>query len=246
MTSDDVFDKTALITGASRGLGRSIAREFTRDGFNTLLCARDMDLLQELADELNEQHPGDSIAFPIDFTNSESLQDLSQAVPDQWPPISVLVNNAGVYFRGSLEETSIEEFRHQQEVNCMGPFILMKELVPQMARRGNGFVCNILATGALRGSSHHSAFNASKFGLRALTQSIAKEYQHKGVHVTGVIIDGQIDSKRIRSNQPDRDPETLLKPGSIAREILHLYDQPRDAWTLELDLRPHTEFDYNS
>lgn len=235
-------DRTALITGASRGLGRSISRVLAKNDFNTMLCARRTDPLADLANELNEEEPGNSIAQPIDFHDVESVRDISHAVPDAWSPISVLINNAGVYFQGPLEETTLQEFQRQIEVNCQGPFILMKELVPEMAERGEGFVCNILATGALRGSSNHSAFNASKFGLRALTQSIAKEYQHHGVHVSDVVIDGQIRSQRIQENQPERNESTLLQPESIAQEILHLYNQPRDAWTLELDLRPHMEY----
>jgi len=235
-------NKTALITGASRGLGKHIARAMAREEFNTILCARKFDALTELADELNEREPGNSVAQPMDFHDVESVRDISHAIPSQWPPVSVLINNAGVYFRGSLEETDLDEFQRQYEVNCQGPFILMKELVPEMSERGSGFVCNVLATGALRGSPEHSAFNASKSALRAITQSIAKEYQHEGVHVCGVVVDGQIDSPRIRERQPDRDPGTLIDPENIAREIIHLYNQPEDAWTLELDLRPHTEF----
>lgn len=236
------FDKTALITGASGGLGEHLAHVFTAEGFNTLLAARDVGALRELSDELNEAHPGDSVVLPIDFHEPRGIRDVSHAVPGAWPPPSVLINNAGVYFQGSLEETDLETFQQQFQVNCQGPFVLMKELLPEMAERGEGFVCNVLATGAVRGSAHHSAFNVSKFGLRALTQSLAREFQHRGVHVCGVIIDGQIDSPGMRQASPDRDPKTFLDPESIAREILHLYRQPRDAWTLELDLRPHTEF----
>lgn len=235
-------DKTALITGASQGLGKHIARALAKNGFNTLLCARRTDPLADLANELNDQEPGNSVAQPLDFHDVESIRDISHAVPDQWPPISVLINNAGVYFQGPLEDTDLDEFQRQYEVNCQGPFILMKELVPEMAERKDGFICNILATGALRGSAEHSAFNASKFGLRAITQSIAKEYQHEGVHVCGLIIDGQIDSPRLRENQPDRNEDTLLDPQHISEEIIHLYEQPDDAWTLEQDLRPYTEF----
>ena len=238
--------KTALITGASQGLGKHIARHFTGEGFNTLLCARRLDALSDLANELNEEKPGNCIAQHLNFHDVDTVRDISHSVPSAWAPISVIINNAGVYFQDSLEDTSLEEFQRQIEVNCQGPFILMKELIPEMAERGKGFVCNILATGALRGSAKHSAFNASKFGLRALTQSIAKEYQHRGIHVCGVVIDGQIESERIYENQPDRSEETLLKPESIAEEILHLYHQPRDAWSLEIDLRPHVEFHEHS
>ncbi len=237
-----MFNKTALITGASRGLGRHIAREFTNHGFNTLLCARDMDKLKELADELNQLDPGDSIALPIDFHKPDSLEDLAEAVPRQWPPISALVNNAGHYDAGPLEETDLKTFRRHMEVNCQGPFILMKKLLPGMAERKEGFVCNILAGGAVKTASEHCAFNASKFALRGLTRSLAREYQHRGVHICGLVVDGEIDSPQKRENQPDRDPETFLDPRSIAAEILHLYQQPRDAWSLEADIRPHTGF----
>jgi len=235
-------DKTALITGASQGLGEYIARRFTREGFNTLLCARRLDTLADLANELNEEESGNSIAQHLNFHDVDSIRDISHSLPSAWAPISVVINNAGVYFQGPLEDTPLDEFQRQIEVNCQGPFVLMKELVPEMAERGEGFVCNVLATGAVRGSANHSAFNASKFGLRALTESLAKEYQHRGIHVCGVVIDGQIESERIYENQPDRGAETLLKPESIAEEILHLYKQPRDAWSLEIDLRPHVEF----
>ncbi len=237
-----MFNKTALITGASRGLGRHIAREFTNHGFNTLLCARDMDKLKEVADELNQLDPGDSVALPIDFHKPDSLEDLAEAVPRQWPPISVLINNAGHYDTGPLEKTDLETFQRHMEVNCQGPFILMKKLLPEMARRGEGFVCNILAGGAVKSASEHCAFNASKFGLRGLTRSLAREYSHRGVHVCGLVIDGEIDSPQKRENQPERDPETFLDPHSIAGEIIHLYQQPRDAWSLEVDLRPHAAY----
>ncbi|MGM0381290.1 MAG: SDR family oxidoreductase [bacterium] len=237
-----MFNKTALITGASRGLGRNIAREFTEHGFNTLLCARNMDKLKDLADELNQLDAGDSIALPIDFHEPESLEDLAEAIPRQWPPISVLVNNAGYYDTGFLEETDLETFQNHMEVNCQGPFILMKKLLPKMADRNEGFVCNILAGGAVEAAAEHCAFNASKFGLRGLTRSLAREYQHQGVHISGLVIDGEIDSPKKRKQQPERSPETFLDPRSIAKEILHLYQQPRDAWSLETDLRPHNFF----
>ncbi len=227
-----------MITGASRGLGEHIARALTNYGFNTLLCARDMDKLKDLADEFNQQEPGDSIALPIDFHRPESLRDISQAIPKQWPPISVLINNAGYYRPAPLEDTNLNHFKKHMEVNCQGPFILARELVPKMARQGSGFVANILATGAVEARLNHCAYNASKFALRGLTLSLSEEFQDRGVHLVAITVNGEIDSPKKRSEQPHRDPSSFINPRSIAREIIHLYEQPRDAWTRELDLHP--------
>lgn len=202
-----------------------------------------MDRLTSLADEFNEQEPGDSVALPIDFHKPETLHDITHAVPKQWPPVSVLINNAGYYRSTPLEETDLEAFQNHMEVNCQGPFILVKELVPEMAERGEGFVGNILAPGAIEGESEHSAFNASKFALRGLTLSLAEEYQDRGVHLTAITVNGEIDSSEKRTQYPDRDPATFINPESIAEEIIHLYEQPHDAWTRELDLRPRKSYE---
>ncbi len=200
-----------------------------------------MDKLKELADEFNEREPGDSIALPIDFNRPESLRDISRAIPRQWPPISVLINNAGYYRPAPLEDTDLNQFKKHINVNCQGPFILASEIVPRMARRGEGFVANILASGAVEGQSKHCAYNASKFALRGLTLSLASEFQERGVHLVAITISGEIDSPQKRQDKPDRNPNSFINPRSIAREIIHLYEQPHDAWTRELDLHPHIQ-----
>ncbi len=197
-----------------------------------------MDRLNELADEFNEQEPGDSVALPIDFHKPKTLRKISDAIPKQWPPISVLINNAGHYKPAPLEDTDLKTFEKHMDVNCRGPFILTRELLPKMAEIGGGFIANILAPGAVEGQSEHCAFNASKFALRGLTLSLAEEFYDRGVHLVAVNIHGEIDSEEKRTQQPDRDPSTFIDPRHVAREIIHLYEQPRGAWTRELDLRP--------
>jgi short-subunit dehydrogenase len=237
--------QTALITGASQGLGTHIAQKFAREGSDLILTARSEQRLIELEERLEHNHDATVRTIPANLRETARVNALVDDAIQTLGSIEALINNAGVYHRESFESTDRETFDEQYEINCRAPFLLMKEFLPNMAERGNGFVCNLLATGAVRGSEEHAAFNASKFGLRALTESAAKEYQHRGVHVTGLIIDGQINSERIRESQPDRPTDTLLQPESIAEEILHLYHQPRDAWTLETDLRPHREYEYN-
>jgi NAD(P)-dependent dehydrogenase (short-subunit alcohol dehydrogenase family) len=97
------------------------------------------------------------------------------------------------------------------------------------------------ATASLRGSTRFSALAVGKFGLRALAQSMAREFGPQGIHVAHVIIDGQINTPRMREMSPEREDHTLLSPDSIAETYWQLHSQDRTAWTLELDLRPSVE-----
>jgi short-subunit dehydrogenase len=110
-----------------------------------------------------------------------------------------------------------------------------------MVERGRGTILLTGATAALRGSARFSCLAVGKFGLRALGQSIAREFSERGIHVAHVVIDGQIDSARARSWAPDRPTSSFLAPDAIAETYWQLHSQPPTAWTHELDLRPSVE-----
>jgi NADP-dependent 3-hydroxy acid dehydrogenase YdfG len=123
----------------------------------------------------------------------------------------------------------------------MGTVYCCREVLPAMEKLGGGTVTIIGATAAFRGGNGFSGFAVSKFGQRALSQSIAREYGPKGVHVSHVNIDGVIDSARSRGRRGEQPDEFFLQPGDIAEAVWYLVQQPRSAWTQELDLRPHVE-----
>jgi len=110
-----------------------------------------------------------------------------------------------------------------------------------MVERGRGTIILTGATAALRGSARFAALASGKFGLRALGQSMAREFGPQGIHVAHVVIDGQINTSRLREAQPDREESTTLSPESIAETYWQLHVQNPTAWTLELDLRPALE-----
>jgi NAD(P)-dependent dehydrogenase (short-subunit alcohol dehydrogenase family) len=110
-----------------------------------------------------------------------------------------------------------------------------------MVERGRGTILLTGATAALRGSARFAALAVGKFGLRALAQSMAREFGPQGVHVAHVIIDGQISTPRVRGMYPDREEHTMLSPDAIAQTYWQLHSQDPTAWTLELDLRPSVE-----
>jgi NAD(P)-dependent dehydrogenase (short-subunit alcohol dehydrogenase family) len=110
-----------------------------------------------------------------------------------------------------------------------------------MLQAGRGTIIFTGATAALRGGANFANLAVPKFGLRALAQSMARELGPKGIHISHVIIDGQIRSERYRHLEAGRGPDALLEPDAIAETYYHLHTQPRSAWTLELDLRPWVE-----
>ena len=128
---------------------------------------------------------------------------------------------------------------------CLSGFLVGREVAGRMVPRGHGTIIFTGATASVRGGSGYSAFAGAKHALRALAQSLARELGPKGIHVAHVVIDGPIDTPFVRENFPDlvkaRPPDGLLNPSDIAENYWMLHNQPRDAWTQELDLRPWLE-----
>jgi len=142
---------------------------------------------------------------------------------------------------GGILELSPEQFDDCFRANCSGAFYGAQQVLPAMVERGRGTIILTGATAALRGSARFAALATGKFGLRALAQSMAREFGPQGIHVAHVVIDGQINTPRLREAQPDRDESTTLSPESIAETYWQLHAQDPTAWTLELDLRPAPE-----
>jgi len=128
---------------------------------------------------------------------------------------------------------------------CLGGFLFGREVARRMVTRGRGTIIFTGATASLRGAANFAAFAGAKHALRALAQSMARELGPKGIHVAHVVVDGAIDTEFIRENFPERyalkDQSGILDPAHIAENYWYLHNQPRDAWTHEIDLRPWME-----
>jgi NAD(P)-dependent dehydrogenase (short-subunit alcohol dehydrogenase family) len=142
---------------------------------------------------------------------------------------------------GGILELPPEDFDRCWKANCAGAFYGAQSVLPAMLQRGRGTIILTGATASLRGSARFSALAVGKFGLRALAQSMAREFGPQGVHVAHAIIDGQINTPRVREMSADREEHTMLSPNAIAEAYWQLHVQDSTAWTLELDLRPAVE-----
>jgi len=228
--------KVALVTGAGRGIGREIAQRIAREGYACGLIARTKSQLEETA-ELIRQQGGKALVTPTDVSKRDQVLGAVAAVERELGPISLLINNAGAYLRKPFTETTEEEFDFQLKVNCYGPFYCTQAVVGKMAERGAGTIIFVLGSETRGGPAQYSAYNASKVAQRALAESCAYEFMHRGVHAATLDVDGAVGLARITEGAPEEDPDHFVSTEAICNELVHLINQPRNAWTFAVDLR---------
>ncbi len=232
--------KVAAILGVGPGLGAAVARRFARQGFAVALMARNEDGLSGIRQEI-EEDGGAALSISADATDPASVEVAFGRVRDEVGDPEVFVYNAGAFQMGGVLEIPPERFDECFRANCAGAFYAAQQVLPAMVEAGRGTILLTGATASLRGSARFSALAVGKFGLRALSQSMAREFGPQGIHVAHVVIDGQINTPRVSERFPDREAHTMLSPDAIAETYWQLHIQDRTAWTLELDLRPSVE-----
>ncbi len=234
----------ALIAGVGDGLGGALARRFAAAGFATVLVARSADRLQRIAESI-ERAGGRGVAYVADLREEAAVEKLFDDVEAEVGTISVAVFNAGANYRNSILDTPADMFEKIWRLGCYAGFLIGREAARHMVPRGHGTIIFTGATASLRGSSQFAAFAAAKGGVRLVAQSMARELGPKGIHVASVIIDGMIDSPRVRERFPERvahlPEDGMLKPADIAEVYFQIHQQPRSAWAFEVDLRPWAE-----
>ena len=234
----------ALIVGAGDGLGGAIARRFARAGYHVCIARRGAEKLEPLRREI-ESAGGAVTAVGVDARKEEEVVALFDAIERDRGPIEVAVHNIGANVWFPIRETTVRKYTKVWEMACLSGFLVGREAARRMGARGRGTILFTGATASLRGRAQLAAFAGAKHALRALAQSMARELGPEGIHVAHVVIDGPIDMPWIRENFPDlvkeRPADGLLNPDDIAETYFALHQQPRSAWTFEIDLRPWVE-----
>ncbi|KIY49630.1 NAD(P)-binding protein [Fistulina hepatica ATCC 64428] len=232
--------------GGGTGTGAAAARAFSRAGYSVALIARGKESLERLAADLKSAG-GNAAPFPIASYSVDDLKSAFTSIAQKFPA-SQYALRAALYNAGSgvwkpFLSTTVDDLQASLQTNVVGAFAFAQEVIPVMKanenhpERGRGTLIFTGATASIRGNVTTSAFSISKHGVRALSQSLAKEFGKEDIHVAHAIIDGGIYTQ----NNPDRKLEVGLKPESIAQSYLWLANQERSAWTWELDLRPSHE-----
>ncbi len=225
-----------VILGAGPGNGAAIATKFSDEGYRIALCARNEKQLNEIA-----LHIKDASVYSYDVRDPNAPKRVFAEIRRQLGPVDTLVYNAGAGAFANIDDATPEEFQSAWEVNSRGLFLAAKEVIPDMRASGGGNIVAIGATASLTGNAGFVPFASAKAAQRSLLQSMARHLGPERIHVSNVIVDGVINLERTRKLMPDKPDEFFMEPAQIAESVYFLTQQPSQAWTFELDLRPYAE-----
>lgn len=234
----------ALVLGVGpiNGLGAALCRRMSQEGMHVIASGRTPEALDAVVADLNAGG-GEASSFVADATceaDVEQLFDYAQSIG----ALSIAIYNAGNNRPGKIVDMTAEYFESTWRVGCFGGFLFGRAAVKAFGGSG-GTLIFTGASASLRGRAQFGAFNSAKGALRNLAQAMAKEYAADGIHVGHIVIDGPINGDKITEGFPEY-AERLGEAGminldQIAESYAFLHQQPRTAWTFELDLRTSTE-----
>ncbi|HUO01094.1 MAG TPA: SDR family NAD(P)-dependent oxidoreductase [Bradyrhizobium sp.] len=225
--------KTALIVGAGAGLSASLARLFSHEGIRVALAARQIEKLGALCSETGAR------AFACDATNADEVERLFGLVEREIGVPDLVVYNASARARGPFTELAPADVANAIAISAFGGFLVAQQALRRMLPNKHGAILFTGASASVKGYPQSAPFAMGKFALRGLAQSLAREMSPQGIHIAHFVIDGGIRSAA-RTEAPDR-PDSMLDPDAIAAGYWNVLQQPRSAWTWELELRPWVE-----
>ncbi|AFY34364.1 SDR family NAD(P)-dependent oxidoreductase [Calothrix sp. PCC 7507] len=224
---------TALIVGAGNGLSASLARLFAKQGFSVALAARQIEKLTQLSSEIG------AVSFAADASKPDQVEQLFIDVENKLSAPNVVIYNPSFRVRGPLVALDPGEVAKTLEITAYGGFLVAQAAAKRLLALGGGAIFFTGASASVKGYPLSAPFAMGKFALRGLAQSIARELAPKNIHVAHFVIDGGIRST-IRQDPADK-PDSTLDPDAIAQTYLNILQQPRSAWTWEVELRPWVE-----
>jgi len=224
------------VVGATRGLGREIAKQFAEIGCAVCLSGRNSRQLRSAAHEI-ARRGGTAHAFPLDIRNPRAVPSTARKISKLVGEVDVLVTNAGVTVFKSFVETSLAEFNDLISTNLVGHINCIKSVLPAMIRRKHGWIINIISNAAVKTFEESAAYTATKAGMLGVGRVLREEMREHGVKVVNVIpgaIDTTIWSPRVR----ERYGERMMQAKSVAEAVVAAYTMPGDVVVDEIVLRP--------
>jgi NAD(P)-dependent dehydrogenase (short-subunit alcohol dehydrogenase family) len=238
--------RAAIVAGVGppKGLGAAIARRFGREGFRVTVMGRSAEKVDATLRDLRGAG-ADAAAVVGDVTDDALVRRVVAGADLPDAPLEAAIFNAGGNWPQPFLSMDAAFLETMWRTNALAGFFFARAAIETMLPRKRGVLVFTGASASLRGRANFGAFASAKAALRALAQSAAREFGPQGIHIAHVVVDGAIDGDRINTLLPDLKtrlgPDGLLDPDAIADNFWHLYQQPRSAWTHEIDLRPWSE-----
>jgi NAD(P)-dependent dehydrogenase (short-subunit alcohol dehydrogenase family) len=228
--------KVALITGGNKGIGKGIARGLAAEGADLVLTARGGDALRETAEELRAARTH-ILALPADVTEECQVKELFIQTLARFGRLDLLVNNAGAFEGGPLDELTVEAWDKVLAINLRAPFLCTREAMRIMKRQGGGRIINIGSISAQRVRPHSAAYSASKFGLWGLTQVTALEGRDYGI-TCGCLHPGNTLVERRQGSAKKEDDEPMMTVEELSQTAILMATLPPHVNLLEAIVLP--------
>ena len=230
--------RTAIVTGASKGIGAEIARQLAKAGARVALASRDKPLLDQVAHSIGDS----AIAVECDITDRESVAAAGERVRKEFGGApDIIVNNAGLFRVGAIDEMKPDDFIGSITTNVIGPFLILHEFLAEMRKRGSGHVVTIGSMGDRTIYPGNAAYSAGKFGIRAMHYVLRTDLRGTGVRASLIspssvdtALWDNLDTESADSEFPSR--SEMLSPGDVARAVMFALTQPESVDVEELRL----------
>ncbi len=230
--------KTALITGASSGIGKETAKLFAKEGALVILTARNLDKLKIIEKEIKNDN-GKAHSFSMDITNRKQVKNTIKEIIDKHKKIDILVNSAGIIRWGSIEDVSYKDFDDQVKINLVGNFNCIKEATPYMVKEKSGNIVNIITSTVKKTKAGRVGYAASKYGQAGLSNAVHEDLKDKGISVVAIYpskTDTPIHDAYMSKDDPRR--KEMLLPEQVAKVILKATLIPAEKDVKELIINP--------
>ena len=227
--------KVAIVTGASRGIGKAICIELAKEAATVVLAARAIDKMNETA-KLVTAAGGKAQIIPTELTDESSIKNLFKATAERFGRLDILVNNAGITHSAKLEDTLTEDLDRCLNINARAPFILCREALPLLKKADAAYIINIASVVGVKAYPLQSAYTASKHALRGMTMALAEELKGSNIRVH-LLCPGGVDTELVTKVRPDIKKQDLMQPEEIAELVLYLLTHKGNAVVDELHIR---------
>lgn len=231
----DLENKTALVTGASRGIGRSISLALAECGAHVFLAARNLDRLKTVEKQI-KAHAGSASILRMDLAKEEEITTSFERVKEECGRLDILVNNAGIGHYATLVDFPVDDFDRTIDINLRSVFLCCREAMRLMIPAGGGYIINVASIQGIKAYRLQAAYAASKHGVMGLTKALAVEAQEHGIRVSA-ILPGGVDTELIREARPNLDPAQLIRPEDIAQSVLYLLSLSKTAMVDQIVVR---------
>lgn len=227
---------TALIVGAGSGISASFARKLHEAGYKIALAARTPANIDEFAGTIS------ATTHACDATDPDQVASLFADLDKAGHELDVVLYNASARAHGPITELDPVAVANSLNISAYGGFLTAQQAAKRMVPRGKGTILFTGASASVKGYPNSSIFAMGKHGLRGLASALGRELSPQGVHVCHFVIDGGVrNALKDRIEGPNDPADKYLDPDAIAETYMHVVNQPRSAWTWEIELRPHGE-----